>query len=167
LRIWDTARAIAFGNAPPKAVAAKSKASPGGKAKGPLVLTITKGFDYFPSTAAFNLDGTCIATQGSSDFAVLVRDAVKTGKILRRLRGHTFPIEDIAYSHDGKFIASASSDGTVRLWSAGVESESKCLLVLSNVVSVNSLAFSHDDMRIACGYEDGQVRVWDAVTFIV
>lgn len=41
---------------------------------------------------------------------------MKSGKMLKELRGHSSYVNHVAYTGDGNQVLSASSDGTVRVW---------------------------------------------------
>ncbi|MBV8456651.1 MAG: hypothetical protein JO122_08555, partial [Acetobacteraceae bacterium] len=59
------------------------------------------------------------------DFDIRLWD-VGTGKIMRRMSGHTHWVHGLAFSPDGKSAASASLDATVRVWSVADGSERHC-----------------------------------------
>jgi WD40 repeat protein len=63
---------------------------------------------------AFSPDGRTLAS-GHYDKVVRLWD-VKTGKLLRTLRGHRQPVNSVAFSPDGTILASGSGDSTVKLW---------------------------------------------------
>ena len=55
----------------------------------------------------------------SGSFDALVRvHGLKSGKMLKELRGHTSFVNDAIFSADNSQIISASSDATVRVWDA-------------------------------------------------
>ncbi len=41
---------------------------------------------------------------------------MKTGILMKCLKGHTNKINSVCYSPDGKKIVSASADNTIKLW---------------------------------------------------
>lgn len=41
---------------------------------------------------------------------------LKSGKMLKEMRGHTSYVNDATYTSDGSKVVSCSSDGTVRVW---------------------------------------------------
>lgn len=85
-------------------------------------------------------------------------------RLLLKLRGHTAPIEALAWSHDGRILASSSRDGTIRLWDAET---GRCLHALGNrTASFRCVAFSPviSSAQIAGANEDGSVFLWDVHT---
>jgi len=91
---------------------------------------------------SFSKDSTQVAS-GSFDSAARVH-GLKSGKLLKELRGHTSYVNAIEFSPDAARLASCSSDGTVRVWDA---KSSECLYSFqppqtsSAELSVNSVLF--------------------------
>jgi WD40 repeat protein/serine/threonine protein kinase len=114
----------------------------------------------FISSAAFNHDGTRIAS-GSSDNTVKVWDAF-SGRQISHLKGHAGLIKAVDFSSDSSRLATASEDGTIRIWD--VASGQSLLTVGGGYGAVYSIAYSPDGSRIAAGTEDTLVRVWDVAS---
>ena len=53
--------------------------------------------------------------EGGAPSSLWIRDT-SSGKVRRRLEGHTNFVYGLAVSPDGKTLASASADGTTLLW---------------------------------------------------
>ncbi|MFV2070300.1 MAG: redoxin domain-containing protein, partial [Pirellulales bacterium] len=121
-------------------------------------------------SVAFSPDGTQVASShvgGLKDgkwfdpeHSVIILWDVKTGREIRRLRGHTAVINSIAFSPDGRFIASLAgggyfSDGwhdaeenTVRIWDVATGEE----LARAEVgTAVRSVAFTPDGRHVVTG----------------
>ncbi len=79
---------------------------------------------------------------------------------LRALRGHTGPIQAVAYSPDGQRLVTGSADHTAKVWDAA--SGKELLTLGGHTEPVKSVAFSPDGQRILTGSWDSTAKVWDA-----
>ncbi|MEI6043467.1 MAG: NB-ARC domain-containing protein [Chloroflexota bacterium] len=81
--------------------------------------------------------------------------------LLRLLKGHTAPINSVAFSLDGKFALTGSSDRTVRLWDTATGK-----LINSfeeHALNVNCVAFFPDGKQIGVG-SSAKIYLWDITT---
>lgn len=89
---------------------------------GQCVRRFPKAHSQGITCVAFSRDAMLVAT-GSFDHLIRVH-GLKSGKVLKELRGHASYVNAVECSPDASRLASASSDGTVRVWDART---SECL----------------------------------------
>jgi WD40 repeat protein/mono/diheme cytochrome c family protein len=110
-------------------------------------------------TLAFAPEGN-LALVGGENVVYLI-DA-NTGKVQRKLEGHTAWVTAAVFSSDGKKVASASDDGTVRLWETATGRQVQTFNGHSSYVK--SVAISSDGKLLLSGGSDATVRLWNATT---
>lgn len=93
----------------------------------------------------------------SSDGVIRLWD-VDGGDRLKTFRGHTKPIQSLAFGPDSSVLASSSDDGTIRLWSTVTD---KSPAVIKTESPVTAIAFSRDGKTLIGSGEDETVRLWD------
>ncbi|MFC5182847.1 WD40 repeat domain-containing serine/threonine protein kinase [Actinomadura harenae] len=81
-----------------------------------LATSIIGGGKDDSNQIAFSPDGTLLAGRDAGDHDVVDLWDTKTGKVVRRLTGHTREVRAVAYAPDGSSVAAASTDGTIRVW---------------------------------------------------
>lgn len=69
----------------------------------------------FADQLAFSPDGKTLAV-GTAYNEVVKLFSVQTGRVKRRLSGHSGDITGLSFSSDGKLLASGAQDGMVKLW---------------------------------------------------
>ena len=79
------------------------------------------------------------------------------------LKGHTFPICEVAFSPNGRSLVSASDDRSVRIWSVR-DGSSNVLPVIGSPNSFMSAAFSPDGRYVVAGNWDSSLWIWDSRT---
>ncbi len=87
---------------------------------------------------------------------------IATGKLAKKLEGHTAPITALAWAVNNKTLASASADKTVRVWDAQKGELVKKLEGHTEGVTV--LSWAPNGKQLASGSHDKSVRLWDTVT---
>lgn len=109
---------------------------------------------------AFSPDGRRIASTHTADpkYRITIWDA-RSGEDILTLRGHTGPVDCIAFSRDGRKIASGSFDKSVKLWNGATGKELLTLLGHGNWIY--RVAFRGDGRQLASASIDDTVKVWD------
>jgi WD40 repeat protein len=87
---------------------------------------------------------------------------LRSGKVVRRLRGHRSPVYVLAISPSGRHAASAGLDDTIRVWD--VAAGTLLREVPGHPNEVRGLAFHADGRSIISSGEDRTVRMWDITT---
>ena len=105
-------------------------------------------------------DGQILAS-GNENTSINLWD-IKTGKMFKKLQGHTGPVVFVAWSPDGLILASGSKDGTIRLWDT--ETWEPYKILEGHKSWVMSLKWSPDGKNLASGSVDKTIRVWNIET---
>jgi WD40 repeat protein len=86
-----------------------------------LIVAHLRGHVGAIKTAAFNADGTLVATAGTDTTVRVWR--VESGAEVFVFRGHTRPVRALSFAGHAQSIVSASDDGTVRVWESQARPE--------------------------------------------
>jgi WD40 repeat protein len=98
-----------------------------------------------PLSICFSHNGKILA-QGSEDHTIKLWD-VSSGKLSKKLSGHTAGITSLSFSSDGRYLASGSDDNYFKLWQ--VNTGKILWSVFSPGFFDNIVAFSPDDKYVA------------------
>jgi WD40 repeat protein len=102
------------------------------------------------SRLTFSPNGELLAGIDANEHQILLWDVAHGKQHGPALRGHTFVINDLAFSPDGQRLASAGDDNRVLLWDLRKGGEKPEPLTLRDHTSgVNSVAFSPDGRLLA------------------
>jgi len=111
-------------------------------------------------SVTFDGDGGTLAS--GSDEVVRMWE-VKSGVLLRALRGHRGVVRSVAFNSKGDTLASGSEDNTVKLWKAR---NGKLLRTLEgHTAPVDCVAFSRDGRLLASKSRDHTIRLWNCETW--
>ena len=106
-------------------------------------------------SVVYSKDGQLVAS--SSDDKTIKLWNVKTGQLLRTLRGHEFKVRSVCFSPNGKLLASAGK--VIKLWE--VQTGRLLTEIMGHSGSVSSVVFSPDGSVLASSSEDKTIKLWD------
>jgi WD40 repeat protein len=87
--------------------------------------------------------------------------ALESGReIVPPLRGHSLPVQMVAFSPDGQRLAGGGVDKTVKIWDLTTGQE--ILMLKGHTSKITSLHFVSEGRRLMSTDLDGTVRTWDA-----
>jgi WD40 repeat protein len=124
---------------------------------------------HAPTEIVFSADGQSLVA-GSTDTIIRIWD-VRTGELRTTLRGHRYPVNDVAVTADGSLVASASGldtlhnpsngDNTVRIWDLNTAT---AITIFQNDLAIRAVAFNQAGTLLAAGGNDGFIRLWGVPT---
>lgn len=140
-----------------------------------ILFAQNKDYEEFMSTGeitsiSLSSDGLIIAC-GSFDRSIILWNT-KTGKIKKRLRGHTSIVTSVAFSPNGKKIISASANGEVIIWEPRRDKFYKSNKIFFKHKQhigavINTVVFSEDGRYAASGDNNGLICIIDTKSFKV
>ena len=85
-----------------------------------------------------------------------------TGQRVWQSRGHTKPVQDVAFDPEGKRLASGDEAGNIILWTAS--SGERLQTMAGHSQQIHRLQFSADGRWLLSASEDQTCRLWDLAT---
>ena len=117
--------------------------------------------------AAFNRDGSLLATAGADGAVQLYRVSVGAGETVelssvQQLKAHTAPVLSLAFSPDGRTLLTAGADRTLRVWDTATGQPQRSFT--NHTDAIHCLAFQpaggEGPATAASGSEDRTLRIW-------
>ena len=110
-------------------------------------------------SVCFSLDGAYLINGSNNKIQFW---EIATGKLIRKLKGHTDVVNSICLSADGEKIVSGSDDKSIKLW----DFHKGTLLntFKGHFNWVTSVRFSNDCTKIASTW-DKSIKIWDVANF--
>lgn len=87
---------------------------------------------------------------------------VKTGEVLRTLKGHTHNVNAVAITSDNKYAITGSYDGTAKLWD--IQTGKEIRTFQGSTHGIKFLAIRPDKNYIVSTSYGGAVKLWDMKT---
>ncbi|MHA2071302.1 MAG: WD40 repeat domain-containing protein [Candidatus Thorarchaeota archaeon] len=114
--------------------------------------------EFLCTSIAFHPQGDVVAT-GGVDRVIKLWD-IRSGELLAKLEGHTYPVLTLAFSPDGGRLVSGSGDTSLRIWD--IANRTVINHLKGHSLYVVTCDWSPDGKRIISGEVDGTIAVWDA-----
>lgn len=105
---------------------------------------------------AFSPDNKFLAT-GIEENVVTLLDRQNGSRII--LKGHSRPVNALAFSRDGKMLASASMDKSIGIWD--MESKKVKFFLKGHTQSTYTVVFNKEGTLLASASADSTVGLWD------
>jgi WD40 repeat protein len=122
--------------------------------------------DTVTSSLSWSNDGKSLAFPCGHDVWVWLATPTTEGNFnfepIRRLEGHSAPVNRVEWSPDGRRLASESNDGTIRIWSLEQNRDVTFAFYAERPTQLFTVAVSADGDQVAAGSEDGTIRIWDS-----
>ncbi len=116
-----------------------------------------QGHTDIVTSAALSLDGSQLVS-GAVDRSVILWH-VDSGRIIRKMLGHSLPVQSVAIRPQGDMIASGAEGGTIILWDAATGTPLRQLS--AHTSTVGTLAFSPDGALLVSGGADNRLILWN------
>ena len=86
---------------------------------------------------------------------------LKSGELIRTLKGHKDAVNAVAISQDELIIASGSADKTIKLWH--LETGELLSTFSGHSNTVTGLAFANQDNTLVSGSLDKTIKIWQRI----
>ena len=108
------------------------------------------------TAATFDSDGKQLALAIGNEVALV---ELESGKEIRRFKGHTKKVSDVAFSPSNKSIVASSVDGTIRSWNSktGVLET----VLLGHDQTATGIQFDNGSGQLLSSSEDGSFKLWE------
>jgi WD40 repeat protein len=120
---------------------------------------IYEGAEVQLTAIALSPDAKLLAASGED--GVLVLFEVQTGKLLKRLKGHSDYVKALVFHPQGNWLASAGSDKQIILWNPTTGEQLRQWQVPEKIYA---LAVTPDGKYLASGGPDNLISLWEVTT---
>ncbi len=117
----------------------------------------------YSAALAISPDGKTLFVGGSleDEKTISIWD-LPTGKLIRKLNGHTYKVNFLIISPDGKTLISQVHNYETKVWNLQTYQEIPTFNITRRQV-IDSIAINSDGKLIVSGSKDGCLKVWDLI----